>query len=192
MNSAVMLFFIFKTLSRLMGLWPSVQKGKEDSFRFYMNFSLLSKYWQLILFETSQGIQPILKKITVSQRFCAVLGSPVQTFHFLQSILNGPGDLCFSKLSEVTTSLSCQLAITWWWSSCLGTAKLTGKSLVILLQDTNGKSVIPLGSMHYITLDSQPVSKLQVRKVVCYQPTERWASPIRRILRYCKTFLSSY
>lgn len=37
--------------------------------------------------------------------------------------------------------------ITCWSCGCLGTTKLTAKNLLILLQDTNGKSVIPLESM---------------------------------------------
>lgn len=87
------------------------------------------------------------RRSQVSHRSCAVSASPVWTSHFPQGVSNGPEHLCFSKLVEFTMASSCQLAITRWWSGCLGTTKLTGKNLVILLQDANGKSVIPLESM---------------------------------------------
>jgi len=63
MNSGVTVFFIFKALSGLMGLWP--RKGKGITLGFIQSgLSSLHQYGQLVSFETSQSIQSILKKIT--------------------------------------------------------------------------------------------------------------------------------
>lgn len=84
-----------------------------------------------------------------SLRSCAVPASSVGASHFAQGTSNGPELSVLQQIRWAHNALFSAACITRWSCGRLGTTKLAGKNLLILWQDANGKSVIPLERMQF-------------------------------------------